>query len=285
LEPRPGYETKADFIKGVLLKDQQPIFPVGIIGHSLQSRLGVGGCVDDDESLFQYLAKDIGLNTLVRSTNTNVPAFMRLAEKYGLNVITWTYSQGSPKLGYPMSMLAPPRSDNLPLEERLKIQRASYDEGEATRTAETKLLRDYKNFIGYYNFDEPNLINPDERIAIAEWYWKTVKPWILIVRCSCCFPGTFPTATIGRAGAIFWDMMSIPVLACPASRATPAYIRPTMAYNLRERCRRDNKLMWFIPLANQLDPGRSPIGMNKAHLLCKLIPRLFMAPEVCYILR
>ena len=31
LEPRPGFEVKTDFIKGVMLKDDKPVFPVGIL--------------------------------------------------------------------------------------------------------------------------------------------------------------------------------------------------------------------------------------------------------------
>ena len=41
------------------------------------------------------------------------------------------------------------------------------------------------------------------------------------------------------------------------------------AWDLRERCRKDNKLMWFVPLSNMLDPRRTPIGLSKTHMRCQ----------------
>ena len=271
LTPRPGYETKVDFIKGVLLKDQQPIFPVAMMGHSLQSRFGVGGCADDDEAMFRYLANEIGFNAVVRSTGTNVPAFMRLAEKYGLNVITWSYSHGCQKLGFPMDMMTPPRSMDLPLPERLRIQRAIYDEGEPLMIAEARLLRDWKNFIGYYNFDEPNLINPDERIAIAEWYYRTVAPLDPYRPQFLLYSKGIPRGdNWTRWGEVLgYDVYPAPPYVPGDCYAEPGLSTAWYACDLRERCRHDNKAMFFVPLANMLDPGRTPIGLKKIHMLCQ----------------
>ncbi len=270
LAPRPGYETKADFVRGVLLKDQEPFFPVGICGHNLQFRLGARGSQEDDEKIFKFLAQDVGLNLVVRSGGaTNAAAYMDLAEKYGLMVITWNYSTFCTKLGYPMHMLDPPRSPELPLAERLEIQRGSYDQGAAYRDADIKILRDYKNFVGYWNFDEPNLVNPDERIAIAEWYWHTVKALDPYHPLFLLYSKHIPH---GDNWTRWGDILGYDVYPRPyvgGFYSEPGLSTAFYAWELRERCRQDNKIMWFVPLSNILDPGRSPIGVSKTHMLCQ----------------
>ncbi len=265
--PRPGREVKADVLTGALLKDGQPMFPVGLVGHALQMRLGVAGSTDDDDAMFRYLAEDIGINTVVRSSATNLPAFLRLAEKYGLAVVTWSYSHGCTKLGYPMSMLNRPA--DLPLAERLAVQRASYDQGAALREAETRLLAEHPNVIGYWNFDEPNLINPDERIAIAEWYWQDVRRLDPYRPLFLLYSKHIPHGDVWTRWSEVLGYDVYPRPGAPGMSGEPGLYTACYAWQLRERCRQDHKLMWFVPLSNVLDPGRSPVGMNKDHMLCQ----------------
>ncbi|MGI6088023.1 MAG: hypothetical protein ACOYCD_08820, partial [Kiritimatiellia bacterium] len=268
LEPRPGYETKADFIKGVVLKDNQPYFPIGLFGHTLQCRLGVNGSTEDDEDLFRFLAEDIGLNTIVRTRqSTNTVTFMNLAEKYGLNVITWTSPQPEP-IGLKPGTWPPPPCD-LPLAERLAIQQKEYDAEEPKVIADTKILRDYKNFIAYYNVDEPNLVNPEERIAGAERYWNTVTPLDPYRPKLLFYARHIPHGDNWTRWGDILGYDVYPGAYTGGFHSEPGQSTAWYAYNLRERCRQDNKIMWFVPLANQLDPVRSPIGLSKAHMLCQ----------------
>ena len=270
LEPRTGYETKVDFIKGTLLKDNQPYFPIGLFGHTLQRRLGINGSKEEDEDLFRFLAEDIGLNTIVRMKSaTNTVAFMNLAEKYGLNVISWTSPQPKP-IGWKAGTWPPPPCD-LPLAERLAIQQKEYDAEEPEIIADTKILRDYKNFITYYNVDEPNLVNPDERIAGAERYWNTITPLDpyrpqFMVYAAYIPPGDNWTRWCDILGYDIYPMLFKPDAGV---RIEPGLSTAYYACQLRERCRRDNKIMWFVPLSNMLDPARSPVGLSKAHMLCQ----------------
>ncbi|MGI6088300.1 MAG: hypothetical protein ACOYCD_10245 [Kiritimatiellia bacterium] len=270
LEPRPGYETKADFIRGALLKDNQPYFSIALFGHTLQRRLGMNGSKEDDEDLFRFLAEDIGLNTIVRIRSaTNTVAFLSLAEKYGLNVITWTSPQPEP-IGWKPGTWPPPPCD-LPLAERLAIQQKEYDAEEPEIIADTKILRDYKNFVIYYNVDEPNLLNPDERIAGAERYWNTITPLDpyrpqLLAYSAYIPPGDNWTRWCDILGYDIYPMLFKPDAGV---RIEPGLSTAYYAYQLRERCRRDNKIMWFVPLSNMLDPARSPIGLSKTHMLCQ----------------
>ncbi len=264
LEPRPGYETQADFIKGVLLKDKQPLFPVGIASHPLQMRLGMRDCQENDETLFKYLAEDIGFNFITRDqTAKNTAAFMELAEKYGLYVMNAT-ARVPPPIGWVRGTWPPPPV-TLPFAERLAHQRAWYDELEPGFIADAKIMRDYSNLIIYYNGDEPNLVNPDERIAVVEWYWKAVRPLDPYRPMTIAYSKYVPH---GDNWTRWTDMLAYDVYP-RAYLSEPGLLTAFYAYDLRERCRRDNKIMWFIPLANMLDTGRSPIGLSKTHMLCQ----------------
>ncbi len=285
LTPRPGYETKADFIRGVVLKDQKPFFPVGICCHVLYGN-------EDDAWRFDFL-KRIGLNTLVKMRiATNTVSFMNLAEARGFNVITWNY----PNVDHYMSAL--PKLFNLDfqdlavparikeamtndpqfwsgihgtmaLPERLLLRRALYEQVEPGVVKEVEVLRDYKNFVGYWNVDEPNLINSDDRIALAEWYWKTTRrhdphhPQFLLYSMNIPF---------GDNWTRWGDILGFDIYPRPYTGgllSEPGLYTAYYACQLRERCRRDNKIMWFVPLANMLDLGRTPIGMSKAQMLCQ----------------
>ncbi|MCP4707769.1 MAG: hypothetical protein GY869_04020, partial [Planctomycetes bacterium] len=172
---------------------------------------------------------------------------MKLADKYGMNVIPWSYKRGTPRLGRRMENLNPPRPKNLPLKERLKIQRAIYEKGQPIRIAETKLLRDHKNLIGYWNFDEPNLGNKYERIAIAEWYWNTVnkidpyRPLFLLY--SMQIPHGDIWTNWGQL--LGFDIYPRPFTGRIYSE--PGLYTAYYAYRLRERCRQDNKVMFLVP--------------------------------------
>lgn len=270
LEARPGYEVQADFIKGVLLKDKRPFFPVGIDAQTLQYQLDVNGRGDNDESLFKYLSENIGLNTVVRhAMSKNIPAFMNLAEKYGLNVINWASPQPRPIGMVPGQWPPPPVT--LPLDERLKIQRTAYEKLEPGQIEETKLFRDCRNFIGYWNVDEPNLLNPEERIAAAEWYYKTVEKIDTYHPQFLLYSKHIPNGdNWTRWGQILgYDVYPAPPYFGNDFNTEPGLCTAYYAWELRERCRKDNKLMWFVPLSNSLDPARTPIGLSKTHMRCQ----------------
>ncbi len=267
LAPRPGREIKMDYARGIMLKDGQPLFALGIFGHTLQGRLDAGVCDDDDEYVFRHLG-ETGLNTLIRThgEKENLDRYMRLAEKYGLNVITWSY----PRVAHPLSTFKPPHPDTLPLGERLKIRRALYDQLEPDAVTKIKLLREYKNFIGYYNQDEPNLPVAEDRIAVAEWYWKTVRPLDPYRPLIFGYARQIPA---GDNWTRWGDIIGYDVYPNPHVGGDvyndPGLGTAYYACDLRERCRRDHKIMWFIPVINLIAPQKQPIGMSKAHMLCQ----------------
>ncbi len=153
--------------------------------------------------------------------------------------------------------------------ERLAFQRKWYEELEPGLIEDTEIVRDFKNLIGYYNVDEPNLVNPEERIAAAEWYWKTVNPLDPYRPQFLLYARHIP---VGDNWTRWGDVLGYDVYPCPYTggfHSEPALSTAYYAWQLRERCRQDNKLMFFVPLANQLDPGRAPIGLSRDHMLAQ----------------
>ncbi len=296
LEPHSGCEVQADFIRGLVLKNKQPVFPVGIYGHSLQQRLGEDGCTDDEEYLFKFLAEDIGFDTLIRSKSSrNLAAYVRLAEKYGMDVVNWAYPPADTSMDrvqwnfrhYALEKLALPehiqqamqkdrnfwkgQNGSLNPADRVVFSRALYELAEPEVMEEAKLLRDSKNFLTYYNVDEPNLLDAENRILLAEWYWKTVyavDPWhpqFLL------FSAHIPH---GDKWTKWGDILGFDIYpklfrADAGIRIEPGLCTAHYAWQLRERCRQDNKIMWFVPISNIQDPCRTPIGMDKSRMLCQ----------------
>ncbi len=252
-----GGEVKVDLRKGIVLRNGTPFFPIGLYCNGLGAR----NLPDGEEDVFA-LFNQVGFNTLVRvqASYTNTPQFMNLADQYGLAVINWNTAIRPPALDtnlYPT------------LAERLAVHWAWYTNMLPAINNETTVLSAHSNLLAYYSVDEPNLNNPDEAIAVAEWYWNTVHPidpyrpkWLLYAR----------SIPVGENWTRWGDVLGYDVypgvfmggLYNDPGRGTAYY-----AWQLRERCRADRKAMWFVPLANTLDPLRTPIGLNQTHMLCQ----------------
>ncbi|MBT4818375.1 MAG: hypothetical protein HN742_09455 [Lentisphaerae bacterium] len=258
LKPRPGFEVKTDRFRGVVLKDGTPFFPVGIVMHGVTSK---------HEQVFKFLAEEIGFNTLVRSGTykdstyrsdlNDAQAYMDLAVKYGFSVVNW----GTGKQPHPI--------DGKPLPERLRIHRAKYDQLEPAIVRETEILRDSPNMLAYWNVDEPNLLNKEARIAAAEWYFKTVDPIDPYRPQFLLYSKHIPHGDKWtRWGEVLgYDVYPRPYVGGMYSE--PGLATAYYSCDLRDRCRRDTKVQWFVPLSSHLGPPRAPIGMSRAHLLCQ----------------
>ncbi len=291
--PRPGFEVKADRLHGVLLKNGRPCFPVALYGNTLHTRLNVGRCADDEAYLFQFLGREIGFTALVRTSGnlSNLDRYMTLAASNGMDVITWSYPEmGTPVMDRlaarkPAALRLPDRLKacldpdtgrvrrealRLPLEDRLLIRKALYDEVEPETIEYIRRIREYPNFLGYYNMDEPNLPIAEDRIAFAGWYWNTIqahdpyRPALLMFARQ--IPGGEPWTRWG-------DILGYDVYPNPHVGGDiyndPGLGTAYYAWDLRERCRRDHKVMWFVPVSCAISPRKQAIGMGRAHILCQ----------------
>lgn len=260
LKPRPGFEVKVDNFRGVVLKDGEPFFPVGMVMHGIMSK---------HEEVFKFLREEIGLNTLVRSGTyrestyrsdiEDAERYMGLAARYGFSIVNWgTGKQPRPIRGKPLS-------------ERLKIHKANFEKLRPAIIRETEILRDSPNMLAYWNVDEPNLLNKEARIAVAEWYYKAVesvdpyRPEFLL------YSKHIPRGdNWTRWGQILgYDVYPRPYMYMGGMYSEPGLATAYYSCDLRDRCRRDHRVMWFVPLANHLGPPRAPIGLSRAHMLCQ----------------
>ncbi len=256
-----GGEIKIDMRKGIILRDGVGFFPYGIYTPLLGNRIKYRGQQDGEEGMFDYLSQ-AGFNTLIRLPGyEDADMFMALANQYGMSVINWNTSISPPALDtniYPT------------LEERLNIHQIWYANMLPSLTNEIAIISAHTNLLAYYSVDEPNLSNSDERIAVAEWYWRTVKsmdqyrPLFLLFNQEGIPDGENWTRWGDLLGQ---DIYPWPFM--PGMQGDPGLLTAYHAYRLRERCLADGKVMIYAPLASILDPGRTPVGMSPSHMLCQ----------------
>ncbi len=269
LAPRPGREIKADFARGVLLKDGRPVVPVGIYASTLARPRGMVGSDPGDAALFHFLGQEIGLDLIVArdATNANPRAFLELAAEHGLDCAVGNARVPLP-VGWTRGQPLPEASD-AGLPDRLAHQRRWFETLRPRIAADTEYLREGRNVLAYYNGDEPNLINAEERLAVVEWYWRTVRPLDPYRPQFAVYSQQIPA---GDRWTRWSDILAFDIYPRPylgGLLSEPGLYTACYAHALRERCRRDHKIMWFVPLANMLDLGRTPIGLSRAHMLCQ----------------
>ncbi len=260
LKPYPGHEVKCDYISKILLKDGKPFFPVGIYSWRINS---------SDAGSFEFLSKGLGFNTIGRfgrckveapGSFKDVKAFMELAEKYNLQVVNWNFERDPTR---PIK--------GKPFAQRLKIRQERYKKITPALVEEAKTLLASPSLLLHHNVDEPNLTNPKIRIAVAEWYHKTVSkidpyhPFMLL------YSAHIPTGNSWTRWADILDYDIYPKLFKPNAgiRLHPGLATAYYLYQLRKRCEKDNKLMFFTPISNQQNVASTPIGMDKIRMLCQ----------------
>jgi hypothetical protein len=161
IEPQPG-ETKIDRFRGQLIKHGQPFFPIALFTHYVTGA---------DEFMFKALT-ETGFNTLHRLGGLNqyewrsgvedYAAVLENARKYQLQIIN-------------MPDISPDLIKDKPFAERLKLQMEVYDKKEQLIRREIEMGRAHPNLLAYYGVDEPNLVNPEIRVKVANRFFDTVS--------------------------------------------------------------------------------------------------------------
>ncbi len=250
-----GSEVKVDLRKRIVLCEDgqggwEGFFPVGIYANTLGRKLDYD--TDGEEEAFDFLS-DIGFNTILRFTShyPDTELFMDLADDYGLKVIDHQMPHPSEELGTGAD--------------------AWYAALVGDLEDEVETIRDYTNLLAYYSLDEPNQGYSADNIYLAQKYWNTVNtldpyhPMFMLYSAEFLIPdGDNWTDWSDALGYDVYPRPFMSGLGGDIGRYTAYY-----AYKLRERCKQDNKVMWFVPLANMLDARRTPIGMSKDHMYCQ----------------
>lgn len=267
--PKPGLEVKIDRFRQTTLVNGQPFVPFGVFGHNLES---------GDHEYFRHLA-ETGFNTVIRvgryknaaiwpmeALKAETEKYYAETRRHGLMVVDWPTDLQP----WPANL----DKDKKPIKglgqkEDLVRQKEIFDAYALRLGMLAEIQKEQPNFLAYYNVDEPNLLNYYARVAVAEWYYKLVgqldgyHPVLLL------YAQMFPK----EDNATRWgDVLAFnPYLMTSLGSLTQG--RPNLmskrVSELKARCDSERKPAWIAPIAEQLDPQRSPRALSPREQLCQ----------------
>ncbi len=244
--------VKIDNFNRVMLKNGKGFFPFGVF---------LGRVRSEDEYLFKFLSEEIGMNTVIRvrrywknwpwmSDLKDLPNWMKIAQKYNLNVIN-------------MASMAPSvKADNA-------LARKEYQAMLPDITGEIELLKDNPNFLMYYNLDEPNLANADTRIKVADWFYHTVRKHDRRNPVNLLYAKHIPE---GKYWTDWCEVLMYDVYVCPGwggFYSDPGLMMSYYMCMLDERAKQDGKVAMMVPISANLTPPRAPISLTYQQQLCQ----------------
>ncbi len=268
LSPRPGCEVKIDKVNNVLLKDGQAVFPFGLCVYGLTSQ--------DDVWIRRYATA--GYNTLLWARPADIPLDemrdrLAVAQSNGLMVMDWVTG----------ILPVPPGDSDARKSRGLKVyDRQSFSTEEEIQIARDDFTRflpglraswavcgNTPNLIAYYGADEPNLVNPDARIAMVEDFYRELKqvdsyrPVLAVYACHIP-PGALWTR---------WsDVLAYDPYIYPGwgrlSYGAPNFVAQ-QTIELKRRADSVHQAAWILPVTWQLDPDRMPRGITPDEQNCQ----------------
>ncbi|MGI6087920.1 MAG: hypothetical protein ACOYCD_08275 [Kiritimatiellia bacterium] len=258
LAPRPGREVKVDKFNHSLVKDGKHIFPFGICMH---------GITHWHEESFELIA-DAGFNLMVRTIHgytmpeSQAAEYMELAQKYGLMVAEWTGVQ------------PPPAPDKTP-EEKEQLCHEYYQKNWPGIERDMRIMMEYPNLLMYFNVDEPNLINPDMRYLVSEYFYRdavAIDPYHPVYTVYSRYFTDDPRA-LKIADVIIFDLYVKP--GWGDYTFDPVKLIAKYTADLRDAARKHQKAMLIMPITQGQDPVRAPLpispGDQKAQIYAALI--------------
>ncbi len=242
--PKPGHEVKVDQFNQILLKDGRGIFPVGIYMH---------GVTHLHEEIFKLVA-DAGFNLMVRVVRghtmpeSKADAYMELAQKYNLMVSEWYGVE--------------PKQSGKSMVEQEEIARANYKSILPGVERELKAMAKYPNFLFHKNTDEPNLLNWQIRMKVAEYFYRTAHDLDFYHPVYTLFARQIPDVPSAfQVGDIYtYDIYTYPGWGGWAN--DPVRQMAKFTAELRAATRANHKAMMVAPLATALDPIRCPLPLS-----------------------
>lgn len=258
--PNPGREVKVDRFRGVVFKNGRPFFCFGIITEA--------DAGDDDA--FRRIA-DAGFNTVVHwKRSWSMPEdyaeesrqWIDAAARHGLQAIELgdrgrgfftPYVQVRGRLG-------PKREQQL---------REALEAAAPAHAQTIEAVKSCTNLLAYANVDEPNLGNGDALLAGSEFFRRRLnvldgyRPvWALYAR-------TIPAGTraVDIADILLYDIYMI------KAHGRSVHAEPNcmsrLVPELRQRADRHGKAAWVVPVAEGLDPKRSPRILTRGEQRCQ----------------
>ncbi|MBI3948349.1 MAG: hypothetical protein HY321_20710 [Armatimonadetes bacterium] len=244
--PHPQGEVKIDQVSRVVLRDGKPFLPFGVY-FACHARTPAG--------LEQHLkwVAEAGFNSIGQWSDTdpeNAGEFMALAQKHGLAVVdsAGTYLEGGG--GY-------------------KDYTGPYRPGIARIIRGTEAVKDYPNLLAHYTIDEPanvarhigsfDKVMEDCELLYKMWEERDGYHPVFMLYAPPIPPGESATRWSHILGFDRYMFAGLDY----SFYGTPNYLGGYIA-QLDQRAAGANRVTWAVPLAERLDPRRTPRGIFPA---------------------
>ncbi len=257
--PKPGCEIKIDRFNRIVLKNGEPFFPFGIYLS--------GGGVEDiqpyEDEMFKRMA-ELGFNTLghwnVGMKPTVTKPYLDLAQKHNLMVI-----ENLPGYGPRAPHAIPGKS---PAEAMRAYQAHMAEQMQAIEGAIAAGM-DHPSLLTYYNVDEPNLGDFDLKIEGARMIYEQAHRQDGYHPVMLLYARSIPHVPIATACS---DILGYDVYLMAGHNqevyASPNYVARETAL-LKRRADSVHQPAWVVPLAEFLDPRRTPRPLLPAEQICQ----------------
>ncbi len=268
--PNPGCEIQVDRVNRVLLRNGAPFFCFGICSM----RIG-----PDDAAWWRRLAA-AGFNTICwlgRPAGADPQRYLDAAQAHGLMV--WDIVQGidvSPyPVGHPIWAQAERaggrsgRETALPLAEELDRAALQFEARRAGLEPSVRVYRNHPAFLLHMPGHEPNIVSPEARRLVAERHAQSLAEWDPYHPRLTVFAGGFipPGEAWTRWSEILsFDIYTYPGWDRPESRPG---IMARYTQRLKRRADAVGQVAFVIPMAEALNPARSPRGLRPDEQRCQ----------------
>ncbi len=257
--PKPGCEIKIDRFNRIVLKNGEPFFPFGIYL--------CGGGVEDiqpyEDEMFKRMA-ELGFNTLghwnVGMKPSVTKPYLDLAQKHNLMVI-----ENLPGYGKRAPHAIPGKSPAEAMREYQSHMREQMQEIEGAIAAGM----DHPSLLTYYSVDEPNLGDFDLKIEGARMIYEQAHRRDGYHPVTLLYARSIPNDPRATACS---DILGYDVYLMAghnqAVYASPNYVSRETAL-LKRRADSVYQPTWIVPLAEFLDPRRTPRPLLPAEQICQ----------------
>ena len=306
LLPKPGLEWKVDRVNRIILKDGKPFFPFGVWGHCTEATL------KEYRKLGFNTIKPMGLK-YIQKTPENVPAAMKLAQKYGIHLLfrptvfskpaknptierlvtkvatrkkIYTRHPGANFILMTKCWLAlDPELQKLTREERNEIFNACFENYRATMKKCIELTKNQSGLLAWVSIDEPSLRGFDVDIVLRKIYdlaYELDGYHPVFVLYSSEVPPS-PKATEGICDVLGVDPYWTPGAPEGSYRWNIDFVAKCTAL-LEQRCRKDHLVNWITPQASTWsDVHKRPIT-GKEFICQTYLSLIYGAKAITYYL-
>ncbi len=168
LAPKPGCEIKIDLVHKMLLKDDVPFFPFGLV-VSRPSTPALKELAQGGYNAFQNWTREWryeGIGSLTQ--------LMDVAQSHGLEVVDNAFGILNPHLPKGFKFFGIKPENEAQRRELLDALAKGLEKVKPEWEVRIKSIMDYPSLLGYYNRDEPNLGNVEASMIGALEFYKAV---------------------------------------------------------------------------------------------------------------